>query len=420
MEYTKRDLGSYKLHLIKTTDFKTIKVRVSFRRPIKKEEITMRNILCNLLVQSTKKYPTKRDLIIKGQNLYAATISSSNNRIGNYMNTDFLLTVLNDKYTEDGNFSDALDFLYDILFNPNEFNSEFRKAPLDIVKTTARTSLESLKEDSSYYSMIRLFENMEDDGPLSCRMTGYIEDLDNINGKNIYSYYRDMITKDLMDIFVIGDIDFIKTEENIKEKFKIKTFKKQKVGYYVDEKKPKARPVTIVEEDKNNQSKLAISARLTNLTPYERAYPLTLYNIILGSGPDSKLFREVREKNSLCYTINSVPNKLDSILLIRAGIDKQNIKKTVSLIGEQLNLMKKGKFSEADLQIAKEYFQTSMDSLLESQSSIIESYYMMDLIGLDDISERVKKMNEVTINDIVKVAKKVKLDTIYCLEGVKE
>ena len=420
MEYLKRDLGSYKLHLIKTTDFKTIKIKVSFRRPIEREEVTLRNILCSLLVQSSKKYPTKRDLIIKGQDLYAATIASDNSRIGNYINTDIILTVLNDKYTEEGNFNKALDFLYDIIYDPNVSEGSFNSDSLEIVKNSAKTSLEGLKEDASYYSLIRLLENMDNDGPMSCRMSGYLEDLEKIDGKKVYKYYKDVISKDLMDIFVIGDIDFNATEELIRNKFIVRTFKKQKLDYYLPEQKPRKRITTVIEKDKNNQSKLVMGARLVGLTKYERDYPLTLYNIILGSGPDSKLFREVREKNSLCYTINSVPNKLDSVLVIRAGIDKKNIKKTVSLVEDQMNMMKKGKFQEKDINIAKEYFQTAMDSLLESQLSIIESYYMMDLVGLDSIEERTKKMNEVTFNDIVKVAKKVKMDTVYCLEGVKE
>ena len=151
---------------------------------------------------------------------------------------------------------------------------------------------------------------------------------------------------------------------------------------------------------------------------YEKNYPLTLYNIILGGGEDSKLFRNVREKNSLCYYINSVPQKLDGILLIRAGIDKKNVKKTISLVEKEMNNMKHGKITENDLAMAKEFFTTAMDSLKESQTSIMEHYYLMDLLKTDDIDTRIKKMNKITIPEVVKVAKKVKIDTIYCLEGV--
>lgn len=418
MEYIKKDLGSYRLHMIKTTKFKTIRVKVSFRRPIVKEEITIRNVLTDILVQTSNKYKTRRDLAIKAQDLYAASVSSGNTRIGNYINTDIILAVLNDRYTEDGNFSDALDFLHDLIYDPNIENECFNEEQLNIIKARTKTSLESLKEDSSFYSLIRLLEVMGGDSPMSYRTVGYNEDLDLVDSKKLYKYYLDMLKKDLMEIFIIGDIDFEEMEELVRSKFAVKTFKKCRTKYYLGETKPRSRKKTVIETDENNQSKLAIGARLNGLTMYERNYPLTLYNIILGGGEDSKLFRNVREKNSLCYYINSVPQKLDSILIIRAGIDKKNIKKTVSLVEKEMNAMKHGKVTENDLSMAKEFFTTAIDSLLESQLSILDHYYMMELLGTDDIETRLKKMNEVKLSEIIKVAKKVKIDTVYCLEGV--
>ncbi len=418
MEYINKDLGSYHLHMIKTDKFKTIKVKVAFRRPIVKSEITIRNILANILVQTTNKYKTRRALAIKAQDLYAASVSSKNDRIGNYINTEIMLSILNDKYTEEGNFKQGLDFLYDLIYEPNIKDNGFDDEQLQIILKSAKTSLESLKEDSNYYSLIRLFEVMDSDRPSSYRLAGYLEDIEKIDAKNLYKYYLELLHKDLMDIIVIGDIDFLEVEELIRNKFKQKTFKKSRSPYYLDEVKPRVRKRTVIEKDNNNQSKLAIGLRLTGISKYEKNYPLTLYNIILGGGDDSKLFRNVREKNSLCYYINSVPQKLDNILIIRAGIDKKNIKKTVTLVEKELNNIKKGKVSEADLKTAKEYFATAIDSLLESQTGIMDHYYMMSLLKTDDIETRLKKMNEVTLADIIKVSKKVKIDTVYCLEGI--
>lgn len=418
MEYINKDLGSYHLHMIKTDKFKTIKVKVAFRRPIVKSEITVRNILANILVQTTNKYKTRRDLAIKAQDLYAANISSKNDRIGNYINTEIMLSILNDKYTEEGNFKQGLDFLYDLIYDPNIKDNGFDDEQLQIILKSAKTSLESLKEDSNYYSLIRLFEVMDYDRPSSYRLAGYLEDIEKIDAKNLYKYYLELLHKDLMDIIVIGDIDFLEVEELIRNRFKQKTFKKSRSPYYLDEVKPRVRKRTVIEKDDNNQSKLAIGLRLTGISKYEKNYPLTLYNIILGGGDDSKLFRNVREKNSLCYYINSVPQKLDNTLIIRAGIDKKNIKKTVTLVEKELNNIKKGKVSEADLKTAKEYFATAIDSLLESQTGIMDHYYMMSLLKTDDIETRLKKMNEVSLADVIKVSKKVKLDTVYCLEGI--
>ena len=420
MEYIKKDLGSYKLHLIKTDKFKSITVKVSFHRVIKKNEITIRNILSDMFMQSSKKYNSKRDLTIKAQDLYAAGLRTTNSRLGNYINTDFYLTVLNDKYTEEGNFASSLEVLSEIVFNPDVENSQFNEEKLDIVKSACRSALNSIKEDASNYSLIRMAEEFGKGEPISYRMIGYLEDLDDITGKSLYEFYLDMIKNDFVDIFVIGDIDIKGTTDLIKKYFKFGVLKKLKVPFMVDEKKPRRSKLVLNEKIDNTQSKLAIGCRLNDLNEYERGSPLTLFNVIVGGCSDSKLFKEVREENSLCYTIYSITNKLDNVLLIRAGIDKENYKKTVSLIEKNLKDMCNGKFDETDILMAKEYYNTALEEIEDSQSKIINNYLMMELINADDIDVKREKMNKVTKSEIVRVAKKVTIDTILCLEGVKD
>ena len=301
MKYFTKDFGSYKLHMIKTNKFKTIKIRVCFRSPIVKNEITMRNILCDVLANSSKNYSTKRDLIIKSQDLYAANVVSNNSRIGNYINTDVVLTVLNDKYTEAGNYKDAVSFLKEVIFNPNVSDNKFSSEVVDMVKANAKTSLEGLKEDASYYSVLRLFESMDKNSPMAYRMCGYLEDLDK------------------MDIFVIGDINFKETEELIKDNFKLRTFKKQRIGYVLEDKKARGRRFFVKEEDENSQSKLTIGCRIHKLSPYERNYPLTLYNIILGSGTDSKLFKKFEQQEIFVFPFY-YQNRLSSLFLLAPSV----------------------------------------------------------------------------------------------------
>jgi len=417
MKYIKKEFGAYNLHIIKTNKFKTNTVRINFRSPIKKEEITIRNILCDIFTQSSKNYQTKRDLTIKSQDLYAADITTSTTRLGNYNNMNFYLNVLNDKYTEKGNFKSAIEFFTDIIFNPDIKDKEFNKDKLEIVKDICRKELLSIKEDVSSYSVIRMFESLDKNSPISYRMSGYIEDLEKINSKNLYEYYERMLTKDLVDIFVIGDINEEETIDIFKKTIKIRTLKKQTIPYIVNDIKPKQKRLVVKEKINTNQSKLVIGCKTNNLTEYERNYPLTLLNIILGGGVDSKLFKEVREKYSLCYTINSVPNKFDNILMIRAGIDQKNYDKTIELIDKILNETKKGKFTDNNIKIAKEYYNTALDEIEENQLRIIDNYFMKEIINTDTLEEKRIKINKVTKEELIKVAKKIKVDTIFLLEG---
>lgn len=419
MEYIKKDLGSYNLHIIKTDKFKTITVRVVFHSPIVKEEITLRNILCDMFMQSSKNYDSKRKLTIKAQDLYATTIQTTNNRLGNYIMTNFYLTALNDKYTEEGNFAESIKFLSEVIFNPDVENEKFKRDKLDIVKTIALNNINSVKEDASNYSLMRMAESYSKDSPISYRMIGYLDDLEKINEENLYDYYLKMLEKDFVDIFVVGDIKEEEITSLIKQNFKFKTVKRKKVPYIIDSPVRKRR-LFAKETIDNSQSKIAICNVTTNLTPYERYYPLTLYNVILGGGSDSKLFKNVREENSLCYTISSVTNKLDNLLIIMAGIDKISYKKCLELIESNMLDMKKGKFSEKDIKIAKEYYVTALDEMLESESNIIDNYLMMEILNTDDIETKREKMQNVSKKDIIKVAKKVKMDTVFCLEGVKD
>lgn len=418
MEYIKKDLGSYHLHLIKNTNFKSVMVKVYFREPIKKEHITIHNFLTTMLTFSSLKYPTKREMVLKAQDLYSCTISSSDSRLGNYLNTCFRLTVLKDAYTEENNLEKAIEFLSEIIYHPNVSNNKFDPEAFNIVMNQACLSLSSIKEDASSYSIIRMLENMDSNSPISYRSFGYLEDLKDINCENLYAYYKEMLKNDDMDIFVIGDIDFEEMDAIIRKYFVQKRFKKVKGDYLVPAKKAPLKKKIVIEENDSNQSKLAIGCRVTNLTEYERNYPLTLYNIILGGGTDSKLFTEVREKNSLCYYIGSTINKLDNVLLIRAGISNKDFKQALKIIEKQIADISKGNFTDEDIIHAKELYQTAIEEIEDSQSQIIESYYMIELLGVDDIETKAKKMKEVTKKDIINVSKKIKIDTVYMLEGV--
>ena len=420
MKYTKKDLASYNLHLINTDKFKTITMKVVFSSPIKKEEITMRNVLSDILLQSSKKYESRRDLTIKAEDLYAADIYNNTQRLGNYILTSINLQVLNDKYTEEGNFEEAVKFLSEIIFNPDVENNSFKEDKLDLVLSNVKVALESLKEDATNYSLLRLMEAYDKDSPISYRMVGYLEDIDKINTENLFDYYQKMIEYDYVDIYVVGDINDNNVMEIIKKYFKFRIVKKQKTSYELNPKKTRSSRLIAKETIENNQSKLAIACNIKKASKYEINYPLVLANIIFGGGPDSKLFKDVREKNSLCYSIYSYPVKLDNMLVISAGIDKENYQKTLDLTTNLLKEMKQGKFKEKDISIAKEYYNTACEEIEESEQKLINEYLSQEILGIEPLEERVKIMNNVTKKDIVKVIKKVEMDTIFLLEGVKD
>lgn len=417
MQVIDKDLGSFKVHLIKTDLFKTITMKVMFHTPIIKEDITKRNILSDILLTSSRKYATRRDLNIKSEELYAADIYTSNQRIGNYITTSFILQTLNDKYTEDGNFASSVEFLHEIIFNPDLIDNKFKDEKLELVKSNAKIALESIKENSENYSIIRLKEEYDNKSSVSYRMTGYLDDLEKINTQNLYDYYEKMIENDYVDIFVIGNINIKELLLIIKKYFKFRKVKKRKKSYELDYHLPRKKVKTIKEVTSNNQAKLAIALSISKLKDFDKKYSLLILNIILGGTADSKLFKEVREKNSLCYTIRSSYCRLDNLMIISAGIDNINYDKVLDLINKILDDIKKGKFNESDISVAKEYYNTLTESIVESPARLINESFSEKILGVDSLEKRKENINKITKKDIIRVSKKLNIDTIFLLEG---
>ena len=419
MNYTKKDLGSFRLHLIRTNKFKTVTMKVLFHTPITKEDITKRILLSDILLQSSKKYESKRSMTIEAEELYSATLSTGNQRLGNYIFTNFNLQVLNDKYTEEGNLEKAVEFLSEIIFHPNINQNGFLKDKLDLAKYNTVVNLSTIKENTTNYSMIKLLEKYDSESPVSYQMLGYLDDLEKIDEKNLYESYLKMIDNDYVDIFIVGDFDSRKMISIIKKYYKFKKVKKEKASYYLPVKKPRKKRQFVKEAIANTQSKLSIALPIMKLTPFERDYVITLANLIYGGGTDSKLFQNVREKNSLCYTIRSFVSKLDNLMVVTAGIDKSNYEKTVNLITSNLLDLKKGKFTDNDIKIAKEIYDTSLEEIEESPLSMINEALSETIFDVEEISLRKEKMSKIRKSDITRVLKKINMDTVFLLEGVK-
>ena len=417
MQYTKKDLGSYNLHFIKTDNYKTITVKIYFRERINKDTITKRNFLNSMLFLSCKDYPTKREMTLKSQELYAATVTYNSRRLGNYLDSIYTLKVLNDTYTEEDNFKNSLSFFSSILLNPNIENKAFKENDFNVIHSRMKSNLEGLEDDKASYATVRLLDEIDKDSSVSIRTIGYLEDLENITKENLYDYYLYMINHDLIDIFVLGDIDVDEVSKMIQDEFKIETFKRKNDDLHLNVCE-RNKPKYIEEAVDAKQSQLALALSLKDLTPYERNYPLTLYNIILGGGDNSFLFQEVREKASLAYYIGSTPNKCDDLILIRSAVTPTMENKAIALIKKQIKRLKSADFTNDDVKKAKEYFTTALDDMLESPLEIIDCYYMMEILGVDDFKTKREKMLMVTKEEIVEVAKKVSIHTIFCLKGV--
>ena len=284
------NMGAYNLHFIKTKKFKTITIDVDFYREIKKDEITKRNLLKMILLDSSKNYKNEKDLIIESENLYDIKVSSSISRIGKFSNLSFQTKFLNEKYTEEGMNKESIIFFLDLIFNPNVKNNAFLN--IDKQKSKLKQDIISIKDNKVKYSVLKLMEKMKEK-EYSYNTFGYLEDLEDITGEELYTYYEKVLKEDQIDVFILGDMDESQIKEIFKEYFKVTTFKKNNKDLLIKELLPRKRIVRYHEYDKVNQAQLIILCSLNNLTEFERRYTIKLYNEIIGGSANSILYENV-------------------------------------------------------------------------------------------------------------------------------
>lgn len=416
MEYIKYELGAYNLNVIKTNNFKTVRVEVKFRNVVKKEEITLRNLLKMVLIESTKKFDTERKFVIESEELYDLKLSSTSSRVGNFTTLSFNLTFLNEEYTEKGLHNKSLDFLMEVLFNPNVSNNKFDSLSFNNCVNKLEKSIMGRKDNKTKYSIFALLQHMGDYA-YSYDQYGYLSDLKNIDEAKLYEYYKKVLMNDLVDVYVIGNVDSNEIKEYFINNFKINSFKKEKMNVLIDEVLPRKRVKVFKEEDDVNQTKIAIGLRFNDVSEYERKYVLYVYNEILGGSGNSLLFDTVREKNSLAYYINSIAQGYDNLLIIYTGIDKDRVDLGLKLIKKTIKDIEKGKFTSDMFNNAVNMITSSLKLSLETQPSVINNYYAMNILNSDDINTRISKFEKVTKEDVINFSKKIKMDTIFLLEG---
>lgn len=351
-----------KLHLIKTDLFKTDMLSAIITVPLTRENVTKNALIVSMLRRGTNNLKSQIEISKKLENLYGAAFECGIDKYGDNQLLRFYIDSINDQFSlEEGEeiLKNALEILLDIVCNPLMENGKFKQEYLDVEKENLAKMIKSKIDDKDLYAYEACISNMYGDQGFGLYKYGYLEDLETISAENLTEHYQHLIQNSKIDLFVSGDFDEKNVEKIVCENEHIKALKPRVENYILNneltEEKEKIEQVKEVQEETDVvQGKLVIGMDVTSKCDKVQ-FKAMLYNIILGSSANSLLFQNVREKASLAYSIKSLYVKQKANIFIRAGIEIPKFEKAVGLIKEQLEIMKKGEFSDEDLQAAKEY-----------------------------------------------------------------
>ncbi len=422
MKYNEIDIkNGIKLHTIKTEKFKTNLIAVMLTTKLDRKNITKNALIPAVLRRGTKFMQTQEEINKKMEDMYGASFDCGLDKTGDNQILKFYMETVNNEFLPqdaENMIKSSIEKIFEIIFNPYLENGVFKKEYVEQEKENIKQIIDGKIDSKARYALDRCIEEMYKNEPFGLYKFGYVEDLKDINEKNLYEYYLELIKTCKIDIYISGIVDenihnIIKQNENIEK---------------LEERKPDFKEFELVKKENEEAKEIQESMEVTqgklilgldvNILDKDARYKIMIYNSLLGGSANSKLFQNVREKASLAYTASSSYYRFKNNIFINCGIDIPNYQKALEIIKKQIEDMKNGDFTDEEIENAKNGIIASIKTIDDEQDTEITYYFGQELSGtktsLEEYIENIQKVNKA---DVLEVAKQISINTIYFLKN---
>jgi predicted Zn-dependent peptidase len=412
-----------RLYVRPTQKFKTVTVRVFLQQPLRVESVSLNALIPRVLRRGTVSCPSMRDLAVRLEELYGARLLSEVTKLGDRQVLVFGIDVVGASYlgglrsAGDGPslLDSGISLLNEVLTSPALRDGLFRQEVVEQEKDALSRQVRALINDKTQYSVVRCVEEMFKGEPFALHALGRLEGLKDVTPEGLFGHYSALFSESPADIFVVGDVDPADLKELLEGRLTFlargpASVPSRPAGLVGHE------PREIIEHEQVSQGKLTMGYRTGITLCEDEYYPLLMFEGILGAFPHSKLFTNVRERMSLAYYAQTTLDNSKGIMLIIAGVAPENYGKVVRTIKEQIELVREGEFSDFEIEATRRAIAHKIKSSEDSPSGQIAVFYERVLAGMPEpASLRLKKLEAVTREQVIKAAARAELDTIHFL-----
>ncbi|MBB4823868.1 putative Zn-dependent peptidase [Sporosarcina luteola] len=406
------------LYVRNTKQFKTINLSIKFKSKLDVEQNANRAVLANVMQDSNAVYRSQSEFQKALDALYGTVYYTDVAKRGDVHILSLNTECVNDEYLkEQGVFEEVLNLMRVVMFEPNFENDTFVDEVVQREKRVVRERIRSVYDDKTRYAQKRMLELMRPDQPASISAYGNESAVEQITADSLTAAYNQMLETDEVDIYVVGDIN---EDELITTISSLVDLKGRKIERTSEELAvPDVKEVRhILEKQDMKQGKLQVGYQ----TPITFLHPdftkMQVANGVLGGFAHSKLFMNVREKESMAYYVNSAYASHYGIIYVLAGIDAEQEEKAVKLIEEQLEALRNGDVSELEMNQTVALLSNSIRSSFDSAKGQIEVYDQYKQLDEEFTADNlISKWEAVTKEDIIEMASNITMELVYLLSG---
>lgn len=392
------------INIIKEEKFKDILISLRFasKMPVNR---SARAILSIMLSDRTLKYDSKVKMNEKLDHMFGATLASSIFSYGYSNVIDLSSSTLSQRFVSDDLLEDHIEFLSEVVYAPLLNEAVFKEA-----KIMLSDIIEREKDNIGSYVINQALKVAGKNYPLENSRYGSLEQLKSLTLDEVKAAYEAMLNDDSLTIMVVGDVDEVHFKSLFQSYFKEHTSKEFKSNYLL-----KSDEVSVVEKTMHVPSPNFALIYNTHVLNVGREYwALQLMSMVLGQLPNSYLFQEVREKRSLTYSIRSMVGGYDGILLISSGVRDGSMDEAIKISQEQIARIQAHDVNEVLFKSAQAMLINNMYQVEDSNRRLVDRKYREIILDENySTEELIHLVSTITIDEIVAVANKLELNTIY-------
>jgi len=388
-------------------------------RPMCAEEAALNALIPAVLLRGTAHHPDLQTITWKLDDLYGASLSTQVRRVGDYQATGLYCNFLEDRFALAGDeiFAPMVDFLREVLLEPALENGAFRADYVESEKKNLISTIESELNDKRAYAMGQLLRNMCKADSYGIPRLGEPEAVAAITPEAAYSHYQKCLRESPIHLFYVGSAPAEEVARLLRPLFE--SIDRNYVNPNLQTPFHDAGGSHVSEEMDVAQGKLCMGYVTPITNRDEEFVAMQVMNTVFGAGMTSKLFMNLREKQSLCYAIGSGYYGSKGIVTVSAGIDFEKEALTRQEVARQLDALRSGDITDEELTAAKEALLSSLRCTHDSPSAIEGYYATAALSGLKLTPEAyMKAVRSVTKDQVAACANTLQLHTTYFLKGV--
>lgn len=400
--------------LLPSDKFKRNRISVTFIVPNKKEYATMYAVLPTLMERGYSDYPDMSLFSKKLNTMYGASFSASTSVVGENRTIRFTIQGIKDKYCLNGEnlLGEMADVLLGVIFSPCTEDGGFISSWLEVEKVKLKEEIQGEINDKRGYCVKNAQRKFFKDSKNGVERLGYLEDVDKIDPKELYKCYQELISTGAVEIFATAD-----GGEFLKEKFE-KAFsgQNQRCDILPVTVMPVCPTETYSESMDIVQGKVCLYYTCTRKITEAERYIMLVASSIFGGTANSRLFKNVREKQSLCYYCAAGFNGFTCSMRVDSGVEHENCQKTIDAVENELKMLIEGDISDEEIYQTKLFLINGLDAVNDALHGL-EAWYLNEAIrgtweSTENVKEYIKTVSAEQIKDVLKL---LKLNVIYKL-----